>query len=200
MALNNVLFFLGLVFGQVRRQPARAFSALRAPMVRCFLITATALKKITHLLWATVQFLGFGLSSVVLLLILANTLLSSELAIWASLFVLGGSPRVLGGRFRNRPSSARNVTIAEEQSLAVSASSSSSSLSSAFDEAAYAATLTALADVDLRRKARGITNELRSRRSLTAQERFERAQQRRVIYKTLDDRRAPIKRSQADEL
>ena len=182
--MNSILFFLGLIFGQIQRHPSRAFSVLRAPMVRGFLITATVIKKLACLFWGTVQFLGFGLSSVVVLLILANTLLSSELAVWASLLVIGGSPRVLGGRFRNRSSSVRNVTVVEEQSAVSSPPSSSS-----FDEAAYAATLTAIADVELRRRARGITAELRSR-SLTAQERFEHQQQRRVIYETLDARRA----------
>lgn len=183
--MNSILFFLGLIFGQIQRHPSRAFSVLRAPMVRGFLITATVIKKLACLFWGTVQFMGFGLSSVIVLLILANTLLDSELAVWASLLVIGGSPRVLGGRFRNRSSSVRNVTVVEEQSAVSSPPSSSS-----FDEAAYAATLTAIADVELRRRARGITAELRSGRSLTAQERFEHQQQRTIIYKTLDARRA----------
>ncbi|MCB1797161.1 MAG: hypothetical protein KDJ70_22605, partial [Candidatus Competibacteraceae bacterium] len=103
MALNNVLFFLGLVLGQFQRHPLRTLT----PVVRGFSMLATALKKITYLSWATVQFMGFGLSSVVLLLVLANTLLDSERAVWASVFILGASRGVLSSAFRGRPSSRR---------------------------------------------------------------------------------------------
>lgn len=57
-----------------------------------------------------------------------------------------------------------------------------------FDEAAFVSTLKPLPDADLRRMADGIARTLQG--PVSAQDRQDLAQQRRLLYRTLDERRA----------
>ncbi|MEZ5602211.1 MAG: hypothetical protein R3F36_15345 [Candidatus Competibacteraceae bacterium] len=116
------------------------------------------------------------------LIVLVNLLASSSaLAGWATLFIVGASRGLTGPLRRGHPTAWRWQ----------SATPAATPAQAPFDAAAYAATLAPFSDLELRRQARDITQALRGGDpSLTEEDRYIRVQRRRVIYETLDARRA----------
>lgn len=186
MLYRALLLFLGLVLGQVQRHPLRTLGALQARVVRYSLILATALKPLACLPWRAWRVIdgptARAFALVMGLIVLVNLLASSSaLAGWATLFIVGASRGLTGPLRRGHPTAWRWQ----------SATPAATPVPAPFDAAAYAATLAPFSDPELRRQARDITQALRGGDpSLTEEDRYIRVQQRRVIYETLDARRA----------
>ena len=186
MLYRALLLFLGLVLGPVQRHPLRTLGALQALVVRYSLILATALKPLACLPWRAWRVIdgppARAFALVMGLIVLVNLLASSSaLAGWATVFIVGASRGLTGPLRRGHPTAWRWQ----------SATPAATPVSAPFDAVAYAATLAPFSDMELRRKARDITQALRGGDpSLTEEDRHIRVQQRRVIYETLDARRA----------
>ena len=186
MLYRAFLLFLGLVLGQVQRHPLRTLGALQALVVRYSLILATALKPLACLPWRAWRVIdgptARAFALVMGLIVLVNLLASSSaLAGWATLFIVGASRGLTGPLRRGHPTAWRWQ----------SATPAATPVPAPFDAAAYAVTLAPFSDPELRRQARDITQALRGGDpSLTEEDRYIRVQQRRVIYETLDARRA----------
>lgn len=186
MLCRALLLFLGLVLGQVQRHPVRTLGALQARVVRYSFMMVTALKPLVCLPWRAWRVIdgpvtrAFAL--VMGLIVLVNLLASSSaLAGWATLFIVGASRGLTGPLRRGHPTAWRWQ----------SATPAATPAQAPFDAAAYAATLAPFSDSELRRQARDITQALRGGDpSLTEEDRYIRMQRRRVIYETLDARRA----------
>ena len=186
MLYRALLLFLGLVLGQVQRYPLRTLGALQALAVRYSLVLATTLKPLVCLPWRAWRVIdgptARAFALVMGLIVLVNLLASSSaLAGWATLFIVGASRGLTGPLRRGHPTAWRWQ----------SATPAATPVPAPFDAAAYAATLAPFSDPELRRQARDITQALRGGDpSLTEEDRYIRVQQRRVIYETLDARRA----------
>ena len=186
MLYRALLLFLGLVLGQVQRHPMRTLGALQALVVRYSLILATTLKLLVCLPWRVWRVIdgptARAFALVMGLIVLFNLLASSSaLAGWATLFIVGASRGLTGPLRRQLPSTRRWQ----------STTPAATPVPAPFDAAAYAATLAPFSDLELRRQARDITQALRGGDpSLTEEDRYIRVQRRRVIYETLDARRA----------
>ena len=181
MLYRAIPFSLGLVLGRLQRHPARSLRALSVCLGRAVVIVLRFAQPLVCLPWRAGQLVdgpvARALVGVVGLIVLVNLLASSSaLAGWATVFIVGASRGLTGARRGHPPSTRRQ---------------SASPAPAPFDADAYAATLAPLSDLELRRKARDITHALRGDDpSLTAGDRYVRIQQRRVIYETLDARRA----------
>lgn len=186
MLYRALLLFLGLVLGQVQRHPLRTLGALQVLVVRYSLMMVTALKPLVCLPWRAWRVIdgptARAFTLVMGLIVLVNLLASSSaLAGWATLFIVGASRGLTGPLRRGHPTAWRWQ----------SATPAATPVPAPFDAAAYAATLAPFSDPELRRQARDITQALRGGDpSLTEEDRYIRVQQRRVIYETLDARRA----------
>ena len=186
MLYRALLLFLGLVLGQVQRHPLRTLGALQVLVVRYSLMMVTALKQLVCLPWRAWLVIdgptARAFTLVMGLIVLTNLLASSSaLAGWATVFIVGASRGLTGARRRQFPSTRRWQ----------SATPAATPVPAPFDAAAHAATLAPFSDPELRRQARDITHALRGGDpSLTEEDRLIRVQQRRVIYETLDARRA----------
>lgn len=186
MLYRALLLFLGLILGPVQRHPVRTLGALQALVVRYSFMMVTAHKPLVRLPWRAWQVIdgppARAFALVMGLIVLANLLASSgALAGWATLFIVGASRGLTGPLRRGHPTAWRWQ----------SATPAATPVPAPFDAAAYAATLAPFSDPELRRQARDITQALRGGDpSLTDAERRDRVQQRRVIYETLDARRA----------
>lgn len=189
LPLTPVLFCLGLVLGRAPHHPIKTLGALLAFGVRHLIAiaapTTTVLKRVAVALgrvWRVID--GPATRARVLvvgLIVLANTLAShSALAGWATLFVFGASRSLLTSAFRGCPAALTRLPPPSAPAAGLAP----------FDETAFAATLAPHSDQELRRRARQLTDELHHNPALTGEDRHVHEQQRRVIYATLDARRA----------
>lgn len=186
MLYRALLLFLGLVLGQVQRHPARSLRALAVCLGHAVVVFFLCIRQLVCILWrAYLEVDGpvtRAFALVMGLIVLVNLLASSSaLAGWATLFIVGASRGLTGPLRRGHPTAWRWQ----------SATPAATPVPAPFDAAAYAATLAPFSDLELRRQARDITQALRGGDpSLTEEDRYIRVQRRRVIYETLDARRA----------
>ena len=186
MLYRAIPFFLGLVLGRLQRHPARSLRALSVCLGRAVVIVLRFAQPLVCLPWRAWLVIdgptARAFTLVMGLIVLTNLLASSSaLAGWATVFIVGASRGLTGARRRQFPSTRRWQ----------SATPAATPVPAPFDAAAYAATLAPFSDPELRRQARDITHALRGGDpSLTEEDRLIRVQQRRVIYETLDARRA----------
>ncbi len=174
MLYRALLLFLGLVLGQVQRHPARSLRALAVCLGHAVVVFFLCIRQLVCILWrAYLEVDGpvtRAFALVMGLIVLVNLLASSSaLAGWATLFIVGASRGLTGPLRRGHPTAWR------------------------WQSATPAATPVPapFSDLELRRQARDITQALRGGDpSLTEEDRYIRVQRRRVIYETLDARRA----------
>lgn len=180
MQISFVSFVVGLLLAASRRRPRQASLATLALAGQC---GATVLAVAGHYLCCLAAIVPAALKALdgstarklavlAVFAALAEAVLGGGASVWVALFFAAKLPWFAGSFRSHRPSLAPPAAPAAPP----------------FDEAAFVSGLKPLPDADLRRMADGIARTLQG--PVSAQDRQDLAQQRRLLYRTLDERRA----------